>query len=304
MLESSVKTILEILLTVTYIYPFLWSKTVQIFPFIDPSSEFQRGMAFFLLEFIRSKLFDLPFTLYFSFVIEERHGFNKKTLKLFFKDMFLEFLLISIISPILLFFYIYLIENGGRFFFIYVELFLIIFIFIMMWIYPNFIAPLFNKFTELEKDYPDLLAAITTLSNSIKFPLKKVYIMDGSTRSAHSNAYFYGFGNNKRIVLFDTLVKQMKEKEIVAVMGHELGHWKMAHMPKNLALIIIKTTIYIYMLSFFLNEPGLYLSYGFNEKSILMGSLLFSNLISPVEFLTSFKENKEFFFSRSHISWN
>ena len=174
----------------------------------------------------------------------------------------------------------------------------------MMWIYPNFIAPLFNKFTELEKDYPDLLAAITTLSNSIKFPLKKVYIMDGSTRSAHSNAYFYGFGNNKRIVLFDTLVKQMKEKEIVAVMGHELGHWKMAHMPKNLALIIIKTTIYIYMLSFFLNEPGLYLSYGFNEKSILMGSLLFSNLISPVEFLTSFKENKEFFFSRSHISWN
>ena len=282
MLESAIKTFLEILLTVTYIYPFIWRETPRIFPFIDGSNEFQRGMAFFFLEYIRVKLFDIPWSLYSSFVIEERHGFNKKTLRIFFKDMGLEFMITSIISPIVLFFYIYLIENGGHFFFIYVEAFFVAFIFIMMWIYPTFIAPLFNKFTELEKENPDLLKAIQKLSDSIGFPLKKVYVMDGSTRSAHSNAFFYGFGNNKRIVLFDTLIKQTTEKEIVAVMGHELGHWKMSHMPKNLVFIIIKTTLYVYMLSFFLNEPGLFLSYGFSDKSVLMGTLLFSNLISPV----------------------
>lgn len=282
MLESSVKTIIEILLTVTFIYPFLWAKSIQLFPFIDPNSEFQRGMAFLLLEYFRSKLFEIPFSLYFSFIVEEKHGFNKKTIRLFAKDLLLEFLVTSLIAPIVLFFYIYLIENGGPLFFLYVEAFLIALIFIMMWVYPNFIAPLFNKFTELEKENPELHTAIRKLADSLKFPLRKVYVMDGSTRSAHSNAFFYGFGNNKRIVLFDTLVKQMSINEIVAVMGHELGHWHLSHMFKNLLLVIVKTSSYIYLLGLFLNNQQLYLSYGFDEKSILIGSLMFANLISPV----------------------
>ena len=282
MLSSSIKTVLEIIFTITYIYPYLWNKSATIFSFIDPNNEFQRGLVFFLLEYIRSKALDIPFSLYYSFIIEERHGFNKKTLRLFFKDMILESLIYAVIVPVVLFGYLYIVENGGDYFFIYVEIFLISFIFIMMWIYPNFIAPLFNKFEDIEKNHADLKNAIDELAASIHFPLKKVYVMDGSTRSAHSNAYFYGFGNNKRIVLFDTLIKQLDVREIVAVMGHELGHWKMKHMPKNLILIIIKTFVYIYLFGFFLNEKALFTSYGFNDKSILIGTLLFANLISPV----------------------
>ena len=296
MLASSVKTIIEILLTITFVYPFIWNKTATLFGFVDPTSEFQRGLVFFLLEYVRSKALDIPFSLYSSFIIEERHGFNKKTLRLFFKDQALELLICIILVPICLFGYLYLVENGGDYFFIYVEIFLISFIFIMMWIYPNFIAPLFNKFVDLEQDNKELKVAIDELASSISFPLKKVYVMDGSTRSAHSNAYFYGFGSNKRIVLFDTLLKQLNQKEIVAVMAHELGHWKMKHMPKNLFIIIVKTFIYIYIFGFFLNETGLFISYGFTNKSILVGTLLFSNLISPVIFFIGINYWNNFLF--------
>lgn len=144
----------------------------------------------------------------------------------------------SIITPILLYCYLYLVENGGPYFFVYVEIMMIIFIFLMIWIYPNFIAPLFNTFKELEDG--ELKTNINELAHSINFPLKKIYVMDGSKRTAHSNAYFFGFGSNKRIVLFDTLLNQLSTQEIVAVLGHELGHWKMKHMPKQLFISIVK----------------------------------------------------------------
>lgn len=282
MLSSCVKVFIEITLTLTYVYPFLWKASSRLCSFVDSNSDYQRGLVFLLLEYIRSKVIDIPFSLYHSFIIEERHGFNKKTFRLFLKDEILGFLISLILVPIVLFVYIYLVENGGQYFYIYVEAFLIVFIFIMMWIYPNLIAPLFNKFEELEKDNKDLKQAIDELAFSIKFPLKKIYVMDGSIRSAHSNAYFYGFGSNKRIVLFDTLLKQLNQNEIVSVMGHELGHWKMNHITKNLILIIAKTLVYMYIFGFFLNEKGLFASYGFDEKSIFIGTLLYANLINPV----------------------
>lgn len=157
---------------------------------------------------------------------------------MFIKDIITELALGVVLIPIFLFAYLYLVENGGPYFFIYVGLMIVAFNLILMWLYPNFIAPLFNKFEELEEN--DLRKSINELAGSINFPLKKIYKMDGSKRSAHSNAYFFGFGSNKRIVLFDTLIEQLNNEEITAVLAHELGHWKMKHLPKQLALEFVK----------------------------------------------------------------
>jgi STE24 endopeptidase len=123
---------------------------------------------------------------------------------------------------------LWIINQGGKTFYIKLWAFLFAFQLVMLFIYPTVLAPLFNKFTPLEDS--SLKAKIEELAASVQFPLTKVFVIDGSTRSAHSNAYFYGFFGNKRIVLFDTLLKQMVDTEIVAVLGHELGHWKNWHV--------------------------------------------------------------------------
>lgn len=177
----------------------------------------------------------------------------------------------------------------------------------MMYIIPNFIMPLFNKFEILE-DGP-LKTSINELSEKIKFPLTKIYKMDGSKvllnfinylfkykclkafnkiliikRSAHSNAFFYGFGKNKRIVLFDTLFNHLNNEEILAVMGHELGHWKFNHFWKQMIISFVNIFVIFYVYSFFRNDESLFVSFGFNEKSILIGTTLFVSILEPLNY--------------------
>ena len=151
-----------------------------------------------------SKFISIPQTLYLHFVINERHKMNKMTLSTFVGDEVKSTLLTIIIGAPVLAIFIKIMEWGGELFYIYMFIFVVIFVFIMMWIVPNFIMPLFNKYEELPQG--ELKSAIEKLASDQKFPLKKLYSMDGSKRSAHSNAFLFGFGGNKRIVLFDTLI--------------------------------------------------------------------------------------------------
>ena len=169
----------------------------------------------------------VPKTLYSKFVIDERHGFNKMTIGLFISDTIKSTLLSLLFGAPIVALLIKIMQWGGPNFYIYVFVFLVILIFLLMWIIPNFIMPLFNKYEDIEDG--SLKTKIQDLAKGQKFPLTKLFKMDGSKRSDHSNAFLFGFGSNKRIVLFDTLITQSTEEEIIAVLAHEIGHWKMWH---------------------------------------------------------------------------
>ena len=162
-------------------------------------------------------LVSLPFSLYSTFVVEEKHGFNKTTLGLFLKDKLLMILLLMVLGIPIFSIMIWVIRTSGKNFYFYVWMFLCAMSIVLMTIYPIYIAPLFNKYTKLESG--DVYEAIKELAMQVNFPLTQLYVVDGSKRSAHSNAYFYGFFKNKRIVLYDTLLEQVDISEVKAILG-------------------------------------------------------------------------------------
>ncbi|KAK7837973.1 caax prenyl protease 1 like protein [Quercus suber] len=195
---------------------------------LNAENEILHTLAFLAGVTIWSQITDLPFSLYSTFVIEARHGFNKQTIWLFFRDLFKGICLAVILGPPIVSAIIFIVQKGGPYLAIYLWGFMFVLSIVMMTVYPILIAPLFNKFTPLPEG--ELRDKIEKLASSLKFPLKKLFVVDGSTRSSHSNAYMYGFFKNKRIVLYDTLIQQCKnDEEIVAVIAHELGHWKLNH---------------------------------------------------------------------------
>lgn len=216
--------------------PFCWTVSgslLEHFNF-DPSNEILRAAVLTLLTSVRDTVFQLPFSLYSTFVIEERHGFNKQTLGLFFMDKLKGFLLMVVIGLPVQSLLIYIIQRGGEHFYLYVWGFLFVFSIIMVTLVPVLIMPLFNKFTPLEDG--TLRTKIEALAERLSFPLTKLFVCDGSKRSSHSNAYFYGFFKSKRIVLFDTLLTQATDEEIVAILGHELGHWSLWHTMQGFVI--------------------------------------------------------------------
>ena len=203
----------------------------------NPENEYGPLCCFIFFELLSEEILDLPFELYLTFVLEEKFGFNKTTLKTFIKDQIKTFILFLIILPIVISLLVYVIIIGGKYFYIFTEIVAIILMFIFMWVYPNFIQPLFNTFKELDEG--ELKKGIFELAKRVNYPLTKIYEMDASKRSAHSNAYLFGFWKNKRIVLFDTLIKNMENKEIESCLAHELGHWSKWH---SLILLFITFT--------------------------------------------------------------
>ncbi|KAL0712417.1 hypothetical protein Bca4012_019395 [Brassica carinata] len=213
------------------ILPWFWKLSGGFLPMVglDPENEILHTLSFLAGVMIWSQITDLPFSLYSTFVIESRHGFNKvRRVPNTTLDMVKGILLSVILAPPIVAAIIVIVQKGGPYLAIYLWAFMFILSLVMMTIYPVLIAPLFNKFTPLPDG--DLREKIEKLASSLKFPLTKLFVVDGSTRSSHSNAYMYGFFKNKRIVLYDTLIQQCKnEDEIVAVIAHELGHWKLNH---------------------------------------------------------------------------
>ncbi|MCD9640817.1 CAAX prenyl protease 1 [Datura stramonium] len=212
------------------ILPWFWKRSGEFLVYLglNAENEIFHTLSFLAGVMVWSQITDLPFSLYSTFVIEARHGFNKQTVWLFFRDMIKGIALSIVIGPPIVAAIIVIVQKGGPYLAIYLWGFMLILSLVMMTIYPVLIAPLFNKFTPLPQG--ELRLKIENLASSLKFPLKKLFVVDGSTRSSHSNAYMYGFFKNKRIVLYDTLIQQCKnDEEIVAVIAHELGHWKLNH---------------------------------------------------------------------------
>ena len=266
-------------------------KLCTVIPFIkfNPENEYGPLFFFIFLELVIGKIVDIPFELYKTFVLEEKFGFNKSTLGLFIKDQIKKFILLLIILPIIISILVYIIIKGGKYFYIFTEIFFIILMFIFTWAYPNIIQPLFNTFKELEEG--ELKNGIQALAKRVNYPLQKIYEMDASQRSAHSNAYLFGFWKNKRIVLFDTLIKNLEVKEIEGVLGHELGHWAKSHSIILLFMSFINYFILFYLLQFFINETSIFVSFGFEQKSIFIGLYLFFEFYSPIIFFINILQN-------------
>ena len=255
----------------------------------NPDNEYGPLFYFIFFELISEEIIDLPFELYETFVLEEKFGFNKTTLNTFIKDQIKTFILFLIILPIVISLLVYVIIKGGKYFYIFTEICAIILMFIFMWVYPNIIQPLFNKFKELEEG--DLKNGIMDLAKRVNYPLKKIYEMDASQRSSHSNAYLFGFWKNKRIVLFDTLIKNLENKEIEGVLGHEFGHWAKWHSIILLFISFTNIFIIFYLLQFFINEIPIFISFGFEQKSVFIGLYLFFLIYSPVTFFINAIQN-------------
>jgi len=233
----------------------------------------------------------LPFEMYSTFQIERKHGFNKQTLGLFFSDKVKELLLTCAIGGPVTALLLQIIKMGGEYFYVYVWVLLFCFSLFMMTIVPVFIMPLFNKYEPL----PDgkLKTSIHKLADSLKFPLTKLFVMDGSKRSSHSNAFMYGLGNNKRIVLFDTLMEQVHHDEILAILGHELGHWKLGHTITNFVVTQLYFGAAFYFFSLCTGSDDLYAAFGFNDPnrpvpSMIALLLFFQTLWAPVDKVLTF----------------
>src|SRR5690554_732919 len=239
------------------------------------------GLIFIGALSIGKMIISLPFGIYSTFVIEERFGFNKTTAGTYITDMLKGLLLSVIIGAPLLAGIIAFFEYGGTWAWVYAWLAVTAFSLGMQYIAPTWIMPLFNKFEPLEDG--ELRQAIEAYADKVDFPLQGIYVMDGSKRSAKSNAFFTGFGKNKRIALFDTLIENHTTEELVAVLAHEIGHYKKKHIVKNMGVSILHTAVMFGLLSVFLQVPALFDAFFMEEMSVYAGLLFFGLLYSPVE---------------------
>jgi len=234
--------------------------------------------------FISSAL-DLPFSLYSTFVIEEKFGFNRTTVKTFIIDLFKGLALGLVIGVPLLFIILWLMEQAGELWWIYTWMVLTGFSLLIMWIYPTLIAPIFNKFEPLEEG--DTLNRIKSLLSRCGFSSNGVFVIDGSKRSSHGNAYFSGFGRNKRIVFFDTLLKMLNDDELEAVLAHELGHFKKKHILKSMLISFATTFIALAILAWLMKNEWFYHGLGLSTPSTYMALLLFTLVLPVFTFLLS-----------------
>ncbi|KAI9290052.1 peptidase family M48-domain-containing protein [Umbelopsis sp. AD052] len=269
--------------------PLLWDYSGSLmykFGGLGPEYEITQSLVFFCVYAVISTVLSLPVSLYSTFVVEERHGFNKQSLSLFVTDLLKGHAIGAVIGLPLVAAFLWIIQSAGKNFFFYVWIFMVVFQMIMITLYPTVIQPLFNKLTPLEDG--ELKSDIEALASRIDFPLKKLFVIDGSKRSSHSNAYFFGFGKNKRIVLFDTLLEHSTIEEVCAVLAHELGHWSMNHTLKILIVTQLHLLALFWLFSLFISNTALYQSFGFSTKPILIGFILFQYIYAPVENVINF----------------
>jgi len=248
------------------------------------SSEAVTGLFFFGLLFFINDILSLPFSIYRTFVIEEKYGFNKTTYSTFFTDKIKQYFLVLIIGGPLIYIIILFFNMFDGYAWLLVWGFVTIFMIAMQPLFNNFIAPMYNKFSNLEEG--PLLGKIKDYLGSVDFPVKKLEVVDGSRRSAHSNAYFSGFGKNKRIALFDTLLEQMNDDEIVAIVAHEVGHYKLKHIQIGIVSGILQTGLMLFIMSLFINNPDLFAVFQVENLSVYASLVFFSMLYSPISMMS------------------
>ena len=251
---------------------------------IIPTGLIFSGILFFFFQII-----GIPFSIYHTFVIEEKYGFNRTKPKTFILDILKGWLLSIIIGGLLLFLIIWFFIKSGNLAWLFCWLGVTVFEFFIIFIAPVVIMPLFNKFIPLEEG--ELKQAIQTYAQSQDFKLKGLFKMDGSRRSSKSNAFFTGFGKYRRIVLFDTLIKNHGVDELVSVLAHEMGHYKKKHILKMMTISILTNGLMFFILSLFINNPGMFAAFRMDNFSIYASLLLFSFLYTPINIILSLAGN-------------
>lgn len=243
------------------------------------------GLAYIGLLVLGKGLLSLPFTLYHTFVIEARFGFNKMTLDTFLFDMGKGLGLALVLGVPLLAGVMAFLAYAGPYAWLYCWLGMTVVTLALQWLAPTWIMPLFNTFTPLAPG--ELKDAILRYAQTVQFPVEEVFVMDGSRRSSKSNAFFTGFGKHKRIALFDTLVAGHTVPELVAVLAHEIGHYKMRHVMRGTVLSIVHMGVMLLLLSVFLQHEGLFHAFYVQQPAVYTGLVFFGMLYTPIELLLS-----------------
>lgn len=273
---------LAVLLTFWFSGGFNWlDEIVRAWGF----GELVTGLLYIAVLMVAKSVISLPFSIYSTFVIEERFGFNKTTPKTFVLDLVKGLglgLLIGmpLLAGILAFF-----MYTGDLAWLYVWIAITLFSLVMQYVAPTWIMPLFNKFTPLEEG--ELRTAIEEYTKKVDFPLQGLFVIDGSKRSSKSNAFFTGFGKNKRIALYDTLIDNHTNDELVAVLAHEIGHYKKKHIIKGMITSVIQTGAMLFVLSIFLQAEGLFDAFYMDEISVHAGLIFFGMLYAPIDMILS-----------------
>lgn len=256
------------------------------FAFVDDfarsysSNSIYIALMFFGIIMFVSDILNIPFNIYDTFVIEEKFGFNKTTVKTFILDKIKGWIITAIIGGGLLALIIWFYNTVGEFFWIYAWIAVSAFMLFMNMFYTSLIVPLFNKLKPLEEG--ELKTEITSFCAKAGFKLENVFIIDGSKRSTKANAYFSGLGKKKKIVLFDTLIEKLSKEEIVGVLAHEIGHYKKKHTLISLFSSILQTGLTLYILSLFVGNPELSKALGSDIPSFHLGLITFGFLYSPI----------------------
>lgn len=272
-----------------------WAKTLAD---LTGSGQLVTGLWFFGVLGLASMVVNLPFELYHTFVLEQKHGFNKQTLKGFVSDKIKGILIGAVLGAPILSAILAIMDNTGQYWWTLAWITLFFFSLLTVWLYPVLLAPLFNKFTPVKEG--ELREKICSLADKINFKTDGISIMDASKRSSHGNAYFTGVFGKKRIVLFDTLVKSMSINEVVAVLAHELGHFKLHHVRWSLIRSFFVTGFTFYLLSLFLPIENFYHAFAMEGISNYGALIIFSLWFAPISFLMQPLNN--FFSQRNEFS--
>lgn len=246
-------------------------------------------LLYFGVLFILSDLLSLPFSWYQTFTIEEKFGFNKTTPRTFWLDKLKGYVLTIVLGGLVMGILLWLVAELGEGFWLWFWLFISLFTLFMNVFYTSLLLPLFNKLTPLETG--ELREKIETYSQQVRFPLDNILVMDGSRRSAKANAFFSGLGKQKKVVLFDTLVEKHSQEELVAVLAHEVGHYKKRHIVLGYVLSVLQTGLVLFLLSLFILSPDLSLALGAETYGIHLNLIAFGILYSPISLVIGLMMN-------------
>ena len=275
LISSVLSTTLTLLILSTGIYGYVSDYIYEIY-----NSSFIHSAIFFLFFYFINMIISLPISFYSTFVIEEKFGFNKTTLKTFFVDIIKGTLMSVIIGGLLLGAALFIYDNFSDGFWIWLWLGLSSFTIFMSMFYTTLIVPIFNKLSPLEKG--TLKEKIENYSKEIGYSLKNIFVIDGSKRSSKANAYFSGLGPKKTIALFDTLVEKHSEEELVAVLAHEVGHYKKNHIKQGMIISIIQIGLMCYLFELCTKLPEITTALGAEISAFHLGLIGFSLLFSPI----------------------
>jgi STE24 endopeptidase len=278
LVQYSVSKVIFLYIILSGILPWLAASLVQVNFLIA-------GLVFFAVIGLVEVSMGLPFDYYHSFVLEERYGFNTKTLKIWLSDLIKSMLVVIIIGTFLLCTLLLMVKYAGQNWWIWAWAIFLCFQLLMTVLYPTIIAPLFNKFTPLEDS--ELKDNIKRLAEEEGLNVGGIYQMDATRRTRHTNAYFSGLGRAKRIVLFDSLIQSHSQDEILAILAHEVGHLKKNHIKKQLIIIAFVSLLLFFMASKLLTWNVIYESFGFSNMPCYVGLFLVGILWEPVNFFIS-----------------